>query len=91
MCRIDGETKKWKDCSRDEKLDFMIYLLEQCELVNRTRRCQAMRAILYLIQGVFYQCSTIDEYLVYAKDNILLLHTCDAVHIFIDLFNMEMN
>ncbi len=50
---IVGENKKWKDYSRDEKLDFIIYLLEQCELVDRTRRCQAMRAILYLIQGKF--------------------------------------
>ena len=48
---LDGENKKWKDYSRDEKIDFIIYLLEQCELVDRTRRCQAMRAILYLIQG----------------------------------------
>lgn len=91
LCSIDGENKKWKDCSRDEKIDLIVYLLEQCELVNRTRRCQAMRAILYLIQGVFYQCSTIDEYMTIAKENILLLHTCDVVHIFVDLFNMEMN
>ena len=70
---------------------MIIYFLEQCELVNRTQRCQAMRAILYLIQGIFYQCSTTDEYMANAKENILLLHTCDAVHIFIDLFNMEMN
>jgi hypothetical protein len=48
---IDGENKKWIDCSREEKIDLMIYLLEQCELVDRTRRCQAMRGILYLIQG----------------------------------------
>ncbi len=26
-----------------------------------------------------------------AKENVLLLYTCDGVHIFIDLFNMEMN
>jgi hypothetical protein len=32
-------------------VDFIIYLLEQCELVDRSRRCQAMRAILYLVQG----------------------------------------
>lgn len=48
---LDGENKKWKDYSREEKIDFIIYLLEQCELVDRNRRCQAMRAILYLIQG----------------------------------------
>jgi hypothetical protein len=50
---IVGENKNWKDYSRDEKIDFIIYLLEQCELVDRTRRCQSMRAILYLIQGKF--------------------------------------
>jgi len=88
--RLDGESKKWKDCSREDKLDFIIYLLEQCELVDRTRRCQAMRAILYIVQVVFYQCVDTDEYMTYAKENVLLLYTCDAVHIFIDLFNMEM-
>ncbi|CAF3744522.1 unnamed protein product [Rotaria sp. Silwood1] len=46
-----GENKKWKDYSKDDKIDFIVYLLEQCELVDRTRRCQAMRAILYLVQG----------------------------------------
>ena len=49
-----GETKNWKDLSRDVKLDFIVYLLEQCELVDRTKRSQAMRAILYLAQGKSY-------------------------------------
>ena len=48
---VVGGTKQWKEYSRDEKIDFIIYLLEQCELVDRNRRLQAMRAILYLIQG----------------------------------------
>ncbi|CAF4020323.1 unnamed protein product, partial [Rotaria sordida] len=86
-----GENKKWKDYSKDDKIDFIVYLLEQCELVDRTRRCQAMRAILYLVQGVFYQCSDVDEYMLNAKENVLLLYTCDGVHIFMDLFNMELN
>ncbi|CAF3183298.1 unnamed protein product [Rotaria sp. Silwood2] len=86
-----GENKKWKEYSREDKIDFIIYLLEQCELVDRTRRCQAMRAILYLVQGVFYQCSDVDEYMLNAKENVLLLYTCDGVHIFVDLFNMELN
>jgi len=86
-----GENKKWKDYSRDEKIEFFIYLLEQCELVDRGRRCQAMRAILYLMQGVFYQCTDIDEYMINAKENVFLFHTCDGVQMFIDLFNMEMN
>ena len=103
---IVGENQQWKETSRDEKIDFIIYLLEQCELVDRSRRCQAMRAILYLIQGnftrpifvkvsihlgVFYQCSNMDEYMTNAKENVLLLYTCDGVHVFVDLFNMEMN
>ncbi|CAF4326860.1 unnamed protein product, partial [Adineta steineri] len=40
---------------------------------------------------VFYQCSDMDEYVLNAKENVLLLYTCDGVHIFIDLFNMELN
>jgi hypothetical protein len=32
-----------------------------------------------------------DQYISNAKENVLLLYTCDGVHIFIDLFNMEMN
>jgi hypothetical protein len=43
------------------------------------------------ILGVFYQCSDVDEYMLNAKENVLLLYTCDGVHIFIDLFNMELN
>lgn len=88
---LDGENKKWMDYSRDEKIEFLVYLLEQCELVDRARRCQAMRAILYLIQGVFYQCTDVDEYMNNAKENVLLLHACDGVQLFIDLFNMELN
>ena len=106
---LGPENKKWKEYSRDEKIDFIIYLLEQCELVDRTRRCQAMRAILYLVQGneqrrddhrhtsssfmlgVFYQCADTDEYMINAKENVLLLYTCDGVHMFVDLFNMELN
>ena len=88
---LDGENKKWVDYAREEKIEFLVYLLEQCELVDRARRCQAMRAILYLIQGVFYQCTDVDEYMSNAKENVLLLHACDGVQIFIDLFNMELN
>lgn len=48
---IDDDSKKWTEYSRDDKIQFIVYLLEQCELVDRSRRCQAMRAILYLVQG----------------------------------------
>ncbi|CAF0947828.1 unnamed protein product [Didymodactylos carnosus] len=83
-------TDQWKDLSPLEKTDFMVYLLEQCEFVDRTRRCSALRAILYLMQGVFYQCSDVDEYFTNVKENILIFYSCDGIQTFIDLFNMEL-
>ncbi|CAF1125017.1 unnamed protein product [Didymodactylos carnosus] len=86
----DNSALQWKNLSLEDKKDFIIYLLEQCELVNKDSRCSVLRALLYLIQGVFYQSSDVNEYITNVKQNIFIFYSCDGVQIFIDQFNMEL-
>ena len=64
-------------------------LLDQTEISNKQTRDEVYRSILYLAQGNFQECETIEEYNINLVDNVLLLCECDTFNIFIDIFLFE--
>lgn len=64
-------------------------LLDQTEISNKQTRDEVYRSILYLAQGNFQECETIEEYNTNLVDNVLLLCECDTFNIFIDIFLFE--
>ncbi|KFM82510.1 Protein FAM40A, partial [Stegodyphus mimosarum] len=50
---------------------------------------QAARAILYLVQGVFGECITLDQQSQLARVNVFLLYNFGVFYTFVQLLNME--
>lgn len=72
-----------------EKKTHVMRLLDQTEISNKQTRDEVYRSILYLAQGNFQECETIEEYNTNLVDNVLLLCECDTFNIFIDIFLFE--
>lgn len=80
---------KWSELSTSNKRTHINRLLNQTEVNNKSVRDNACRSILYIAQGFFGECETIDEYYKNLTENIVLLYECDTFSIFIDLLLFE--
>ena len=83
--------RKWSDLNRQERKTHITRLLDQTEISNKQIRDDASRAILYLAQGVFEECQTIEDYNRNLVENVVLLYECDTFHIFVELFLFEID
>jgi hypothetical protein len=75
--------------SAQEKKTHITRLLDHTEVSNKPVRDDACRSILYLAQGVFEECSSIDEYYKNLVDNVIVLYECDTFNVFVDLLQFE--
>ena len=75
--------------SLSEKKTHLNRLLDQIDANNKSIRDKACRAILYIAQGVFAECDTVQEYHKNLTENVCLLYECDTFSIFIDLLLFE--
>ncbi|XP_078533766.1 striatin-interacting protein 2 isoform X2 [Lissotriton helveticus] len=66
-------------------------LLDGLEVVDREKRLKVARAILYLAQGVFGDCSSESEILRWSRSNAFLLYEMGAFAAFLELLNMEID
>src|SRR5882757_9096472 len=64
-----GFPLKWTHMSTDQRNRVIQRLAEGCEMCDRTRRMRYIRAVLYLIQGNFAECLTIEEQPKYCRQN----------------------
>ena len=79
----------WADLKPSERRDHILRLLNLCEISNKQIRTDVYRAILYIAQGVVYECHTIHDYNESVLTNIMLLHECDTFNFFTELFRYE--
>lgn len=84
-----GLPLKWTTFSEVQKEEVVLRLLNSVEVSQRTLRMQAARAVLYLAQGNFSECLTLDQQPQYARENIFLLYDFGVFHAFVQLLNME--
>ncbi|XP_076338024.1 striatin interacting protein isoform X2 [Tachypleus tridentatus] len=84
-----GSPEKWNEMTEDQKHVVVLKLLDAIEVSQRASRMLAVRAILYLVQGVFGECLTLDEQPRLARENIFLLYEAGVFHTFVQLLNME--
>lgn len=75
--------------SENEKDKAMLRLLDSIEMSQRSVRMQAARSILYLVQGIFGECLTLDQQADYSRANIFLLYDYGIFYTFVQLLNME--
>ncbi|KAI0208952.1 Striatin-interacting protein 1 [Lamellibrachia satsuma] len=80
---------KWTNLIDAERKTMILRLFDSLEVSDHEKRMTAVRAILYLTQGVFSECSMEEEQVKWCRHNIFLLYDCGAFNIFVALLNME--
>ncbi|XP_064486606.1 striatin-interacting protein 1 homolog [Ornithodoros turicata] len=84
-----GFGPRWLALSETVKQDAALRLMDSVEVSPRVARMKAVRAVLYLVQGTFGECTTIEEQPRYARQNVFLLYRHGFFLTFLQLLNME--
>ena len=84
-----GFPLKWTHMSPQQRTRVIERLSEGIEMSDRNRRMRSIRAVLYLIQGNFAECLTIEEQPKYSRQNVFVLYEFGIFTIFVQLIHME--
>ncbi|XP_069085450.1 striatin-interacting protein 2 isoform X2 [Pleurodeles waltl] len=82
---------KWPDLDTAQRKAYVMRLLDGLEVVDREKRLKVARAILYLAQGVFGDCSSESEILLWSRSNSFLLYEMGTFAAFQELLSMEID
>ncbi|XP_029471660.1 striatin-interacting protein 2 isoform X2 [Rhinatrema bivittatum] len=89
--RIQVRDAKWVELDMTQQKAYIMRLLDGLEMVNRDKRLNVARAILYLAQGVFGECKSDSEVLKWSRYNSFLLYEMGTFNAFLELLNMEID
>lgn len=84
-----GFEPKWHTLDETARQDVALRLMDGVEVSPRAARMQAVRSILYIMQGAFGECTTLEEQPLRARQNVFLLYRHGFFHVFLQLLNME--
>ncbi|XP_075524935.1 striatin interacting protein isoform X2 [Dermacentor variabilis] len=84
-----GFEPKWYTLDETTRQDVALRLMDGVDVSPRTARMQAVRAVLYVMQGAFGECTTLEEQPQRARQNVFLLYRHGFFHVFLQLLNME--
>ncbi|XP_037582180.1 striatin-interacting protein 1 homolog isoform X2 [Dermacentor silvarum] len=84
-----GFEPKWYTLDETTRQDVALRLMDGVDVSPRTARMQAVRAVLYIMQGAFGECTTLEEQPQRARQNVFLLYRHGFFHVFLQLLNME--
>ncbi|KAL1418639.1 hypothetical protein MTO96_025820 [Rhipicephalus appendiculatus] len=84
-----GFEPKWHTLDETTRQDVTLRLMDGVEVSPRAARMQAVRSILYIMQGAFGECTTLEEQPHRARQNVFLLYRHGFFHVFLQLLNME--
>ncbi|KPM02806.1 FAM40A-like protein [Sarcoptes scabiei] len=85
-----GYPLKWTHMTADQKHRAIERMAEGIEFTDRSNRTRAIRAFLYLCQGNFGDCETIEEQPKYARENLFYFYDYGLFLTFIQLIHFEM-
>uniref|UniRef100_A0A8C5JR16 Striatin interacting protein 1 n=1 Tax=Junco hyemalis TaxID=40217 RepID=A0A8C5JR16_JUNHY len=89
--RIHVRDKKWPELERTQHRTHAMRLLDGLEVTARERRLRVARAILYVAQGTFGECSSEAEVQAWMRYNIFLLLEVGTFNALVELLNMEID
>ncbi|KAE8623544.1 hypothetical protein XENTR_v10005646 [Xenopus tropicalis] len=81
--------KKWTELDVSQQRAHTMRLLDALEVTAREKRLKVARAILYVAQGTFGDCSSEAEVQIWLRHNIFLLLEAGAFTALVELLNME--
>ncbi|ELW65355.1 Protein FAM40A [Tupaia chinensis] len=89
--RIHVTDKKWTELDTNQHRTHAMRLLDGLEVTAREKRLKVARAILYVAQGTFGECSSEAEVQSWMRYNVFLLLEVGTFHALVELLNMEID
>ncbi|NXY49670.1 STRP1 protein, partial [Ceuthmochares aereus] len=89
--RIHVLDKKWTELDKNQQRTHAMRLLDGLEVTAREKRLRVARAILYVAQGTFGECSSEAEVQAWMRYNIFLLLEVGTFNALVELLNMEID
>ncbi|XP_071993505.1 striatin-interacting protein 1 [Engystomops pustulosus] len=87
--RLHVPDKKWTELDVSQQRAHTMRLLDALEVTAREKRLKVARAILYVAQGTFGECTSESEVQTWQRHNIFLLLEAGAFNALVELLNME--
>ncbi|MEE6492152.1 hypothetical protein FKM82_016489 [Ascaphus truei] len=87
--RLHVPDKKWTELDVSQQRAHTMRLLDALEVTAREKRLKVARAILYVAQGTFGDCSSEAEVQSWLRHNIFLLLEAGTFNALVELLNME--
>ncbi|KAM3934336.1 striatin-interacting protein 1 [Leptodactylus fuscus] len=87
--RLHVPDKKWTELDVSLQRAHTMRLLDALEVTAREKRLKVARAILYVAQGTFGECTSELEVQTWQRHNIFLLLEAGAFNALVELLNME--
>ncbi|XP_043944773.1 striatin-interacting protein 2 [Protopterus annectens] len=89
--RTQVKNKRWVELDIPQQKAYIMRVLDGLEVVDRDKRLNMARAILYLAQGVFEECDSEVDVLHWSRHNVFLLYEMGTFSAFLELLNMEID
>ncbi|KGL76556.1 Striatin-interacting protein 1, partial [Tinamus guttatus] len=89
--RIHVRDKKWTELDKNQHRTHAMRLLDGLEVTAREKRLRVARAILYVAQGTFGECSSEADVQAWMRYNIFLLLEVGTFNALVELLNMEID
>ncbi|KAM9409904.1 striatin-interacting protein 1 homolog [Pholidichthys leucotaenia] len=89
--RAHVSDKKWTELDAAQHRAHTMRLLDGLEVIAREKRLKVARAILYMAQGTFAECSSEVEVQYWMRYNIFLLLDVGTFSALVELLNMEID
>eukprot|EP00069_Balaena_mysticetus_P018956 bmy_11921T0 len=89
--RMHVTDKKWTELDTSQHRTHAMRLLDGLEVTAREKRLKVARAILYVAQGTFGECSSEAEVQSWMRYNIFLLLEVGTFNALVELLNMEID
>ncbi|XP_066456342.1 striatin-interacting protein 1 isoform X2 [Eleutherodactylus coqui] len=87
--RLHVADKNWTELDVSQQRAHTMRLLDALEVTAREKRLKVARAILYVAQGTFGECTSELEVQTWQRHNIFLLLEAGAFNALVELLNME--
>ncbi|XP_066897727.1 striatin-interacting protein 1 isoform X1 [Kogia breviceps] len=89
--RMHVTDKKWTELDTNQHRTHAMRLLDGLEVTAREKRLKVARAILYVAQGTFGECSSEAEVQSWMRYNIFMLLEVGTFNALVELLNMEID
>lgn len=80
---------RWTETSEEIRRKYIVCLQNELEVADKERRTKSIHSILYLVQGVFGECDSVEQQTDWEHKNVHMLYEEGIFTSFVELLSME--